>query len=282
MGSMFQHTWVNLKDLIWTLAYAWDNVTPSTLKNGWHNLWPALMFEESADVDQDFAGFHVSKEKQVIRELLEYANTMTNPVCVEVANKLSEEQLEEWMDVDKDAPIVYQLSDEEIVEMVKKREEEEDIKKRISIDRCIQLWTELITGLEQKNFITEQEIMAVYLIQSKLNKEKPKYMKQATLQEWFKKMANKNSEEHSSIANPLASTSSAPDVPDVTTAKTPDVTTATTPDVTTATTPDVTTATTPDVTTATTTDVTTATTTDVTTATTPDVTTANIPDVTQM
>ncbi|KAG7161461.1 hypothetical protein Hamer_G030113 [Homarus americanus] len=63
-------------------------------------------------------------------------------------------------------------------------------------------------------------------------------MKQATLQEWFKKIANKNSEEHSSIANPLASTSSAPDVPDITTAKTPDVTTATTTDVTTANIPD--------------------------------------------
>ncbi|KAG7168483.1 putative Jerky protein-like 69 [Homarus americanus] len=143
------------------------------------------------------------------------------------------------MGVDKDAPIVYQLSDEEIVEMVKKREEEddeasdeeeEDIKERISIDRCIQLCTELITGLEQKSFITEQEITAVSLIQSKLNKEKPKYMKQVTLQEWFKKMANKNSEEHSSIANPLASTSSALAVPDVTTATTSD-TTANIPDV---------------------------------------------------
>ncbi|KAG7157480.1 E3 ubiquitin-protein ligase synoviolin-like 2 [Homarus americanus] len=86
------------------------------------------------------------------------------------------------MDVDKGAPIVYQLSDEEIVEMVKKREKEDD-----------------------------------------------EYMKQATLQEWFKKRANKNSEEHSSIANPLASSSSAPDVPDVTTATTSD-TTANIPD----------------------------------------------------
>ena len=47
----------NLKDCVWTLARAWENVTTDTLKNTWHNLWPATLFMEESDVIRFADGF---------------------------------------------------------------------------------------------------------------------------------------------------------------------------------------------------------------------------------
>jgi hypothetical protein len=53
----------NNEDAIWNLAKAWTNVTAATLKNAWHNLWPARMFEECDESPPDFLGFIVSDKK---------------------------------------------------------------------------------------------------------------------------------------------------------------------------------------------------------------------------
>lgn len=65
----------------------------------------------------------------------------------------------------------------------------------ISINECIQITRNLNSELEQRDFVTEQEIKFVYLIQTKFNTEKSKNMKQATLQQWFKKIVKKTTEE---------------------------------------------------------------------------------------
>ena len=46
---------------------------------------------------------------------------------------------------------------------------------KISIDRVIKVTTELLAGLEQQSFISEQEIMNVYFLQDKLIKERPMF-----------------------------------------------------------------------------------------------------------
>ncbi|KAG7157208.1 Jerky protein-like 10 [Homarus americanus] len=88
-------------------------------------------------------------------------------------------------------------------------ENEEDVRDRISIDRLITLTTELLAGLEQRSFVSEQEIMNVFLLQDKLIRERPKYMKQQTLPDIFKKIARKQEEATvvSTLDNPLPSTS---------------------------------------------------------------------------
>ena len=71
-------------------------------------------------------------------------------------------------------------------------------------------------GLKQQSFISEQEIMNVYLLQDKPIKERPKYMKQLTMHDIFKEIARKHEEqeaaEMSTLDNSLPSTSSQPDV----------------------------------------------------------------------
>uniref|UniRef100_A0A803JU53 Uncharacterized protein n=1 Tax=Xenopus tropicalis TaxID=8364 RepID=A0A803JU53_XENTR len=59
------------------------------------------------------------------------------------------------------------------------------VKPNISIKRMIKLSEELICGMEQKSFITEQQITSVYKIKEQLLRERPKHMKQMSLTEMF-------------------------------------------------------------------------------------------------
>uniref|UniRef100_A0A8C3FKC6 HTH CENPB-type domain-containing protein n=1 Tax=Chrysemys picta bellii TaxID=8478 RepID=A0A8C3FKC6_CHRPI len=161
--------------------------------------------------------------------LMEYASGMSHPVVLELTKDLGEENLLDWMEVNKDVPIVSQMTHEEIVQMVQQGknkdneeasdgdEDDEDVTEKNSIDKCIQMATNLIEGLEQRHFIYEQEIMSLYMIQEKLIKEKPKYMRQAKLEDWLK-VVKRSGEQHSTVKNPVASTSSTPNIP---TAETP-------------------------------------------------------------
>ena len=80
------------------------------------------------------------------------------------------------------------MTDAEIVEMVKnggntpadtngkdsENESDEDeakIQERVSIDKCIQMTTDLIEAFEQCNLYTEQEMMTLYLWKDRLIKE---------------------------------------------------------------------------------------------------------------
>jgi hypothetical protein len=105
----------NIKDAIWNLAKAWTDVTAVTLKNAWHNVWPARMFEECDEPPQDFLGFIVSDKKRLVTEIMEFAKGLTNNAFTK---GLEVEDIENWMETDNEAPVVNQLTDGEIVEMV--------------------------------------------------------------------------------------------------------------------------------------------------------------------
>jgi hypothetical protein len=68
----------NIKDAIWNLAKASTDVTAETLKNAWHKLWPARMFEECGESPPDFLGFIVSDKKRQVSEIMEFAKGSTN------------------------------------------------------------------------------------------------------------------------------------------------------------------------------------------------------------
>ena len=132
-----------------------------------------------------------------------------------------------WLHDDDNVPTIHHYTDFEIVHLVVSPEKngseeensegnEEDVREQIYVDRLIKLTTELLCGLRQLSFISEQEIMNVYLLQDQLIKERPKYVKQLTLHDIFKEIAWKHAEqeaaEMSTLDNPLPSTSSQPDV----------------------------------------------------------------------
>ncbi|KAG7170063.1 putative Jerky protein-like 74, partial [Homarus americanus] len=151
-----------MEDIIWTLAKGWDAVTPSTLKNAWHNLWPTLMFWDSSHVSEesDFAGFQMSQNKIIVRDLMEYANSLINPAARVIVRCNSQGNRGRRFT----GVAGCRLMAAEMVQMVQKgqstgtdsndSEEDEKVQERISIDKCIQLTTDLIEGLEQRNIFT--------------------------------------------------------------------------------------------------------------------------------
>ena len=184
------------------------------------------MFVDSAE-ENDFQGFQVSQKKTVVRELMEYATSLVNPKAREMVRNVGEDHLMEWFDVDKDALTVHQMTDAEILEMVKNggsataditgkdSENESDgdeakVQERVSIDKCIQMTTDLIEAYEQRSIITEQEIMMPYLCKDRLIKEKPKFMKQTAVDNWFKRVTSACKQ--STVEHPVACTSATTDV----------------------------------------------------------------------
>ncbi|KAG7174714.1 Jerky protein-like 11, partial [Homarus americanus] len=166
--------------------------------------------------------YDIKKQKEKLLKL--FSDNITNPDAKELSSRINEDVLTEWLDVDDNVPTVHHSTDSEIVDMVKSpernactgsdedessEENEEDVRDRISIDRLITLTTELLAGLEQRSFVSEQGIMNVFLLQDKLIRERPKYMKQQTLHDIFKKIARKQEEATavSTLDNPLPSTS---------------------------------------------------------------------------
>ncbi|KAG7154894.1 Tigger transposable element-derived protein 2-like 2, partial [Homarus americanus] len=166
--------------------------------------WFNLRVSEGVEI----SGFRVSKEKHLIHELLAYVKDVTNPDAKELSSRINKDVLTEWLDDDDNVPTVHHYTDSEIVDMVKSperntctgsdedessEENEKDVRDRISIDRLITLTTELLAGLEQRSFVSEQEIMNVFLLQDKLTRERPKKQEEATAV--------------STLDNPLPSTS---------------------------------------------------------------------------
>ncbi|KAG0710231.1 Jerky protein [Chionoecetes opilio] len=176
----------------------------------------ALMFREADldDINADFDGFRVSDNSKHIRELMDYAKGFSHPI----AQALDLDDVAEWMTVDDDAPVIQNLTTEEVVNMVtnpaqaEEDSDEDDVyepKERTSIDKLLELGNDYVAGLEQYPFISEQDIMYMFNIQAKIMNVKPLYMKQKSIRSYFKQQ---RMQQHSTLQNPLPSSSSTPDI----------------------------------------------------------------------
>ncbi|XP_063095547.1 jerky protein homolog-like [Cavia porcellus] len=168
----------NLKDAIYAVANAWNDVDKSTLTSAWHRLWATMMFENDL-ADEDFEGYKDSSEKVMISKLITYAKSLS----AESVNKLEEADIEEMLNIDNDAPVVHPLSEEEIAKMGQSTDQYEDSSsndddivstdKKISVDNMVEMCDQLIAGLEPCAFISKQEILVIYAIKEKLLRQKP-------------------------------------------------------------------------------------------------------------
>ncbi|CAM1301292.1 Uncharacterised protein at_DN2358 [Pycnogonum litorale] len=129
----------------------------------------------------DFEGFPESEADQ----LVSYAN-----------GRISEDNVKEWIDYDKDLPVVNHLTDEEIIRMVtgESEESDEDVNQpsspqsNITIqDGGLRLMKECITFMESNNDVTDQEVMTLYRVHERLTQKTFKSLKQGTLTDMFTK-----------------------------------------------------------------------------------------------
>ena len=197
--SAFQKEFT-IMDALWKIRSAWENIPKEILSNGWHKIWPTLIYIEDDDDDdetEEFKGFSESSEKLLIRELVSYAKDNITPSGEQL---LSEEAVEECFSIDNDASIVNKLTDDEICRMVLQPEEsesseeesEEPKRENVSIDKCIDLTKQLITGLETKSFIKEEQIQQLRTLQEVLEKERPNQLKQLKLHDLLSIQSIKN------------------------------------------------------------------------------------------
>ena len=128
----------------------------------------------------------------------------------------SDENLTDWEQVHKETPIMsHHRGDAEnmsnvVVNEIKNNESDDDddnyidVSVGFNIDRLIELMTDLIEGLGQQSFVTEQELMNFHLMYEKLHKERSKYMmKQLRLGDMVKKGTMKINS--ASCENPMTS-----------------------------------------------------------------------------
>ncbi|GBN70849.1 hypothetical protein AVEN_228612-1 [Araneus ventricosus] len=123
----------------------------------------------------------ISKEKLKFLELLEYIKS--------IEQEIAEDDAFEVLHFDDKAPTECQLTDAEICSMVlmnsqtsvSDSEEETQVEDKIPIDSLVEVLNTAIKGLEQRDYISESDIMAIHKIKEKLLNQKPKLMKQLTL-----------------------------------------------------------------------------------------------------
>lgn len=181
----------NIKNAVWSVARAWENVTEDTLKHAWHNLWPATLFTDDKGED-DFGGFRTSKTcdlKNEISDLLDYAKNSSNWIDLDITD------VEEMINIEMNAPVVSSLTDGEIRDMVLNKDktetdsdsEDECGNEKIPLEKLLSSLDDVIKGLEQRNFVTGEEVMSVYRIKDKVIAEKSKLMKQRKITDMFSK-----------------------------------------------------------------------------------------------
>nr|XP_033812893.1 jerky protein-like [Geotrypetes seraphini] len=94
-----------LKDAIYGLADAWNQITLATLKNAWHKLWTATLFDSDEEEDEDFKGFTVHDEDWELENIGSYASIGTA-------------EMEELMNIDNHLDVAQSLSDRDIAAKV--------------------------------------------------------------------------------------------------------------------------------------------------------------------
>lgn len=113
--------------------------------------------------EPDFEGFILNK-KDDIEDLLKYEEIFSNKI------HLDENDLQECLDIENDAPVSNTLTDGEIMSSVLVAEDDTDSEddeemlenKNMSIDNLINVMDVAITGLECRSFISEHELLTMH------------------------------------------------------------------------------------------------------------------------
>lgn len=100
----------NLKDAIYAAALAWKDVKADTIRKAWRVLWPASMFLDDSS-DEEFEGFNI-----VRRSSKEILAVLSNASEANPLGKLTEDDVEDWINADKEMPIVEEFTDEQLIQ----------------------------------------------------------------------------------------------------------------------------------------------------------------------
>ncbi|GCC36032.1 hypothetical protein chiPu_0014523 [Chiloscyllium punctatum] len=185
--TKFQNVYT-LEDAVYNVACAWKLVKPQTLRCAWHKLLPNV----SLSSDEEFEDFRVCQKKSTVMEMvlmMKNVQSDENLMC-----KFSEQELELWVDVDKD--VRHVLNDDEIIKTVlnptkesesERNTDEELHEVRVSWAKAAEAFQVLLKFAETQNCYTAQEVIRLHLLHSTFLQKKQDYFKLADIQDLFKK-----------------------------------------------------------------------------------------------
>ena len=102
----------DLRDAVYSIALAWKDVKPSTLQNCWHKLWPTVAEEE-----YDFEGFN-DPDSLATDQVARLQTLATQAPAAHPIRSVDSTELEEWLYLEEREPVVQEVTDENIVEML--------------------------------------------------------------------------------------------------------------------------------------------------------------------
>lgn len=183
----------NIKCCIDLLEASWNSVSQDTLVNAWHNIWPSSMFIDTECNNIDFSGFRLSKSQEKSTELLIYAKHSNIPVPFQA------DDITDWIMSVDEHPVTNQLTDHEIISNVlgpsqsdqsdSDTDSDSEVEK-ITFSQGLALGDQYLKFLEQQSCVSQQDIMSIYRLQEKLQREVPNVLKQTTIEAMFSKCKN--------------------------------------------------------------------------------------------
>lgn len=178
----------NIKDAIFAAALAWTDVKEDTLKKSWHKLWPDVMPKNAENAEVPSIVQNHSELMTAIADL-----QPDNPIA-----HLTEEEIVEWVEADKDESIEEVLTHKAISVLnpmlLKETDSDEEVEQvnPITWKQATDALNTFITFTENNSSFNDAEIMNLHILRNEFYKKRATSKKQTDLHGLFKKAATPN------------------------------------------------------------------------------------------
>jgi DDE superfamily endonuclease./Tc5 transposase DNA-binding domain./CENP-B N-terminal DNA-binding domain. len=182
----------SLKDAIYAAALAWKDVKADTIRKAWRALWPASMFLDDSS-DEEFEGFNIARRssKEILAILSDASET-------NLLGKLTEDDVEDWIDADKELPVAEEFTDEQLIQSAStpdmpevvdavEEDDEEGPKKIYTWKQATEFISKFVEFAESNSHYTAAEVMNLHVLLNTFYQKRASAMKQADLRDMFKK-----------------------------------------------------------------------------------------------
>ncbi len=172
---------INIKDVIYWVAEAWESTSENLLRKSWNKLWPSLTYEEQ------------SNENVVINNVVQVQELLQNISGCEDAN---ENDVNEWLQADENDHEI--LDDQQIVEMVLNRpdnipdeseseaDDGDDSEQRVSHSDAAAAFDLALRYVEQQSVSTPADTLFLRRWRNFAAKERSSSLRQKNLTDFFK------------------------------------------------------------------------------------------------
>ncbi|XP_063859395.1 jerky protein homolog-like isoform X1 [Scylla paramamosain] len=177
---------LNVKDAIFMASLAWLDVKRQTLMRCWRKLYPLMMCDD--EDDEEFEGFVGGMKNLVVSELREMGGN--------VELKVTDEALQEWVDVDENQAVTFTLTDEELINAVvedhlekisddRDDDDDDDNEPKVTWEQAAKHIAGFVRFAEQCSYMSTRDVMTLYCIENEVLLQR-RSCKQGDIRNYFK------------------------------------------------------------------------------------------------